>query len=106
MRLGLIYSATNIKTGEVYIGQTNVSSFAKRMKEHYMYSYQTHRREWKVKFHEAIRVHGWNNFKWSILYSGIPENYIDLTERWTIANYDSIEKGYNMDKGGRTVNKK
>lgn len=104
MRLGIIYCATNIITGEKYIGQTN--NYAKRIKEHYKYSYQTHRREWKVKFHEAIRTYGWNNFRWTILYSGIPENLIDAMERWMISNYNSIEKGYNSHVGGRTINKK
>lgn len=105
-RMGLIYCATNVITGQVYIGQTAASSFAKRMKEHYRYSYQKHRREWKVKFHEAIRVHGWSNFKWTILYSAIPEGYIDLMERWCIYNYNSFENGYNSHAGGRTVNSK
>lgn len=104
MRLGIIYCATNILTGEVYIGQTN--DFAKRIKEHIRYSLQKHRREYKVKFHQAIREYGFSNFKWTILYAGIPEAYIDITERWTIANYNSFENGYNSHVGGRTVNKK
>lgn len=104
MRIGIIYCVTNIVTGEVYIGQTN--NLAKRMKEHFRYSYQKHRREYKVRFHEAIRTQGLGNFKWSVLYSGIPENYIDIMEKWCIYNYNSFEKGYNSHVGGRTVNKK
>jgi len=103
-RLGLIYRATNKLTGQVYIGQTN--NYAKRLKEHIRYSLQKHRREYKNKFHEAIRTHGYSNFEWSILYSGIPEHLIDAVEKWTIANYNSIENGYNRHPGGRTVNVK
>ena len=104
MRIGIIYCATNIINGQVYIGQTN--NFAKRIKEHIKYSLQTHRREYKVKFHAAIREHGYGNFKWTILYSGIPENYIDIMEKWCIYNFDSFENGYNSHIGGRTVNAK
>lgn len=104
MRLGIIYCATNIVTGEVYIGQTD--NLAKRIKEHVRYSMQPHRREWKVKFHAAIRQYGYSNFRWNILYSGVPENYIDIMEKWCIYNFNSFEKGYNSHSGGRTVNKK
>lgn len=104
MRIGIIYCATNTITGEVYIGQTN--NLAKRMKEHFRYSYQPQRREWKVKFHAAIREYGSSNFTWSILYSGIPEQYIDIMEKWCIYNYNSFEKGYNSHLGGRSVNSK
>ena len=104
MRIGIIYCAINKTTGECYIGQTN--NFAKRIKEHIKYSLQSHRREYKVKFHQAIRDYGYNNFEWKILYSGIPEEYIDVMEKWCVYNYDSFENGYNSHPGGRTTNRK
>lgn len=104
MRVGIIYCATNIITGEVYIGQTD--NFPKRIKEHIRYSLQKHRREYTVKFHQAIREYGYSNFRWTILYSGVPETYIDVMEKWCIYNFNSFEKGYNSHAGGRTTNKK
>lgn len=103
-RIGIIYCATNIITGEVYIGQTN--NYAKRLKEHIKYSLNKNRREYHVKFHQAIREYGYDKFKWTILYSGIPEEYIDIMEKWVIYNYNSFENGYNSHPGGRSINRK
>ena len=105
-RLGIIYCATNKITGKVYIGQTGMDSYAKRRKEHYMYSIKKNRREWKTSFHQAIREYDWSSFEWSILYSAVPEEYINLVESLTIIKYDSLNNGYNNHAGGRTVNVK
>lgn len=94
----LIYKATNLINGKVYIGQTT-----KSLEERKAY----HKRDAKrinTYFYRAINKYGWENFKWEILEDDISTREdLDDREKYYISLYDSFdnkEKGYNTQSGG------
>ncbi len=90
-----IYKATNTVNGKCYIGFTN--NFHTRIKKHKKCS------ESKVnrKLYDAINKYGWNAFQWEVIYQS-KDRYHTLFEMETIFidQYNSIQNGYNMVKGG------
>lgn len=56
------------------------------------------------KLRNAIRKHGKENFEMVVLCLGEQEYILDLEVR-CIAAWDTINSGYNLDKGGRGVSK-
>lgn len=92
----IIYKFTNIINGKVYIGQTS-KTLDERIKGHLS----------KVKggstthIHNAIRKYGWNNFRAEIIDDTADcEDELDRLEKYYIAQYDSINVGYNLAPGG------
>jgi group I intron endonuclease len=89
-----IYKATNTINGKVYIGFD--SSWPKRLKKHKIDS-----KFKNYKFHRAIRKHGWDNFKWEVIYQSYDyEHCLKTMESHFITEYDSFTKGYNSTLGG------
>lgn len=99
MKLGLIYKATNLINGKIYIGKT-INSLRKRMSEHKSKSFTKND---NFHFHNALRKYDLKNFKWEVLYDNIPENKIDLAEICAVYVNDSYYEGYNSTLGGETV---
>lgn len=92
-----IYKATNIDTGQVYIGFD--SSWPKRKTVHKSAS-----KSGDTKFYRAIRKHGWNNFVWESIYQSENKDHtLNEMEAFFIEQYDSYNNGYNSTKGGDGV---
>lgn len=92
----LIYKATNLVNGKVYIGKTTKTLYQRRI---------GHLKASKSKrsnsiFHKAIRKYGIESFSWEVL--GHYENTADLdaAEIQFIESYDSCVAGYNITRGG------
>jgi len=89
--LGIIYKATNIVNGKVYIGQTT-QGLDVRSKRHIRESKHTSR----IIFQRALRKYGSDNFKWEVLEHCIDSVELDEMEFHYIMQYDSFNSGYNM----------
>ncbi|PGA05603.1 NUMOD1 domain-containing DNA-binding protein [Bacillus mycoides] len=92
----VIYKATNMVNGKVYIGLT-MQLFSERKKEH--------RKDSKKKdnpFYRAIRKYGWTSFEWEIIDKADTREELNEKEKYWIANYDSYssKRGYNATRGG------
>lgn len=86
--------------GKSYVGQTTVS-FKKRWEQHKYCKDDDY-------FHRALRKHGWENFKFEILYT-VPryepdhewrEELNNLEEMAIVENSCLAPEGYNSKKGG------
>lgn len=98
---GIIYKATNIINGKIYIGKTT-TSLKERQYVHKAYSKKGTSGK-KVIFHNAIRKYGWENFKWEVLCECDDYNILGITETMKIIvnNSHYIDGyGYNMTYGG------
>lgn len=94
----IIYKATNIKNGKVYIGQTK-KSLEWRKKKHLQDS-----KRMDSYFYRAIKKYGWDNFKWEILdITATTSEELNNLEKYYIKKYHSFDdksKGYNSASGG------
>lgn len=92
----IIYKAENIINGKVYIGKT-VGLLCNRKATHKKgaigYCYNS-------AFHNAIRKHGWENFKWEILAETDSESKLNALEKFYISAYRKMGICYNMTNGG------
>lgn len=91
----IIYKATNLINGKVYIGQS-VRSFRHRKNEH-AYSAKNSSDSY---FHRAIRKYRINSFKWEVLCCCFTLEGLNEMEVYFITLYDSFENGYNQELGG------
>lgn len=96
----LIYKATNIQNGKIYIGQTT-KTLEERKK--------THKRDSErldTYFYRAIRKYGWDSFKWEILQDNISsKEELDILEQYYIKLYNCFDNpavGYNTQSGGHS----
>lgn len=82
-------------SGKLYIGITNQSPAYKRWKNGEGYYHNDY-------FQNAIRKHGWGNFKHEILHRGLTAEEATKIEIELIAEYKSDHKefGYNLTDGG------
>lgn len=95
MKEGIIYKATNVATKEVYVGATTIK-LEERINDHYNKSIKNYGH----KFHNAIRDYGFDNFKWEQIDTAQDANELALKESYYISKFDSINYGYNSNKGG------
>jgi len=94
MSIYSIYKATNIVNEKVYIGYT--SNFEARKKKHKKTSEKS-----TIRFYEAIRKYGWDNFEWEIIYQSRDMDHCkNVMENYFIQMYDSYKNGYNSTLGG------
>ena len=96
---GVIYKATNIKNGKMYVGQT--VNFNRRKNDHLNYA----RKGVEQAFYRAIRKYGEESFVWEIIDHAISEDELNQKEVYWIDKLKSYTKspdshGYNMTKGG------
>lgn len=88
----IVYIHRNLINGKVYIGQTcNLSERWRCNGKNYSTS---------VKFYNAIRKYGWDNFSHEVLYDNLNQEAADILEKELIEKYDSINNGYNLKGGG------
>ena len=95
MKEGIIYKATNVATGEVYIGATTISS-QERINDHYNKA----TKNYGHKFQNDIREYGFESFIWEQIDTGINTDELALKEKYYIQKFDSFHNGYNSDRGG------
>ncbi len=92
----IIYKATNLTNGKVYIGKT-IKSFKRRISQHKadFLNIRTN-----YYFYRALRKHGWNNFKWEIIDTTNNEQELNILEQLYIEEYRLKGKVYNLTDGG------
>lgn len=92
----IIYIVTNRINGKQYVGQT-IQRFSQRKVDHL----KKVRYNSPYYFHNAMRKHGPDNFKWEIIAEGdcSPET-LNLLEMHFIQLYDTFNNGYNLTLGG------
>lgn len=93
---GVVYKATNIVTGKVYVGQTIVGLRARKNK---------HINDALVDrdnnhFHNSIKKHGKNKFEWEIIDYAESKKELNDLEIHYIKQLKSFEAGYNLTEGG------
>lgn len=90
----IIYKHTNKINNKCYIGQTIHSLKSRCGKNGVGYKKCT-------KFYRAILKYGWDNFTHEIIMNNLTKIEADFWERYYISLYDSIDKGYNIETGGK-----
>lgn len=89
----IIYKYRNKINNKVYIGQTCQTLEERAGKNGYRYNHCLH-------FYSAICKYGWENFEPEILEYIENQDIADDRETFYIKYYNSIDFGYNIDKGG------
>lgn len=93
--MGIIYSATNVVNGKMYIGRT-VHSIEERKRGHeYSVRYGS-----QTLFHRAIRKYGWDTFIWKIIKDNVETEHLPQEETRLIRIFESATDGYNMVEEG------
>lgn len=98
---GIIYIITNSINEKIYIGQT-IQSLKSRWQEHCRRP--SSKAEANMRIKRAIFKYGKENFSIKELERCKVEE-LDKKEKYYISLYDSIEKGYNIARGGKERNK-
>ena len=97
MSYGIVYLLLCEKSGFCYIGQT-VSTLQARWKGHCSYALKL-KSQWEIS--KAIREHGVDSFKLSILCECESKEELNIKERQFIKEHNSVwPNGYNMTNGG------
>ena len=91
----IIYKAVNDKTNEVYIGATT-KTIEERKQDHIQKSDSGN----DIKFHNAISTYGTDSFRWEQIDTALNTDELAKKEIKYIDEYNSLEQGYNSDKGG------
>ena len=92
--VGKIYCAYCIFTGKKYIGQTVKNNINLRINEHFADSIK-----YNHKFANALKKYGRKGFIWGIIEE-CDSSLLNDREIYWIAEYKTIENGYNLSPGG------
>ena len=96
---GIIYKATNKINNKIYIGQTT-TDLEQRIYVH-IYRAEKSLEITHTHFINAIRKYGKTNFIWEIIDDANSQEELNTKEQHWINYYNSIEEGYNIQKGGQ-----
>lgn len=114
--MGLVYIITCSKTNKVYIGQTtdplrvrwNSHKSSARYNKRYLDGEKDaphSKRGMCSKLYRAMNKHGIENFEIEVIEDGIEDRKkLDDIEKYYIADFDSVENGYNLKSGGDSSN--
>lgn len=96
----IIYKVTNNLNGHIYIGQTS-KSLNERKAKHEKDSLRENKKT--VKFHNALKKYGFENFTWTVLKECSNQKELDYFEEYYINKYNSLDRetGYNLKHGGK-----
>jgi group I intron endonuclease len=94
---GIIYKATNVINGKIYIGLTT-RSFKERIIGHRSDALKGS----TTYFHNALRKYGFENFEWVVIDECKEFNELCCLEQFYIKYFQTNNKnfGYNLTKGG------
>lgn len=95
--MGQIYKVTDLTNNFIYIGKTT-KNINERKKDHLS---KARRKVNNIRFHNAIRAHGQDNFTWSVIEE-CSNDLLNEREMYYISKLKSNNKkfGYNMTEGG------
>jgi group I intron endonuclease len=96
MKSAIIYKATSRSTHKSYIGYTTVS-LSKRKSHH---KCRAITQLSNSHFHRAIRLYGFEDFEWEILYESWDKEHCLNLENTFIQIFDTEQNGYNSTEGG------
>ncbi len=91
----ILYKVINHQTNEIYVGATT-KSIEDRKQDHYQKSMTGS----DVKFHNAISTYGTDSFQWEQIDTASTNDELAQKEIKYIEQLDSLNNGYNSDKGG------
>ena len=97
---GIIYKATCKTSKKIYIGQTTTFLGARKGLHKHKALYE---KDFNNHFHNAIRKYGWDDFTWEIIDYAQSFEELNNKEQYWIEYYDSINNGYNISKGGQSI---
>ena len=97
----IIYKATNIKNGKIYIGLTT-KTLEERIKHHKRDSLRM-----DTYFYRAIKKHGFYSFKWEVIDNSAKSiQELEDLEKYYIKKYNCFNNkkvGYNSQSGGNSL---
>lgn len=100
MPYGYIYRITNSVNDKVYYGQTTQDPPTDRWKSHQK-DVRTNSKRGCLAVHNAMKLHGVDNFKFEVLVSCETQEELDGKETEMISIHNSIApNGYNLKHGG------
>lgn len=95
MERGIIYIAKNVETNQVYVGSTT-REIKERIEDHFIKA----KNHTGSKFQEAIYTYGTDAFIWEQIDTASTTDELAQKEIKYIEMFDSLNSGYNSDKGG------
>ena len=96
MSKGKIYCAHCISTGKKYIGQTRQHLLCNRIANHFVVANKNYS---DGKFQKALKKYGRNGFIWGVIEE-CDISLLNDKEIYWIAEYKTVENGYNLSSGG------
>ena len=95
---GIIYKATNLANGKIYIGQTTQKLKARKQ----AHAYRTKKGDRRSAFQIALLEHGFDSFQWEQIDTADTAEELNQIEKYWIAHYkaDDPAHGYNLQSGG------
>lgn len=97
----IIYKATNMVNGKVYVGQT-VNTLKYRKEQHWREAICSSHKN--THFHNALLKYGIDNFDFEVIDRARDVNELNEKEIYWISYYNSTDSryGYNKDSGGKS----